>query len=373
MAPVTEMRLGGDLPTFTDEEIRNHKTSHDAIPEQEEAAEGSPLNMPPGQIHGLEALKLDGHSSQRGQSPRRRFSNGSSLLHIDLPRFPSPSEIALSALQYLPYPVIVLNGFKTLVMANGAMGRLLGLEDNSADHTSDDGNPSMDDLRGQSLSQLGIDMTQEGRPIWVTWESFLDGLADDTASSTADRSDAGEGDQTPTNERTEPLTRASTAEKNSATVHDAVVEVVITHGNVAPWASSRTSKSLAGKYTHAKMIITVFEIEDEKFFTLSFTSTETTKATLPSSKGQPRKVHFPGQKPQLFSNHKPNLCANVEQSIPSNGPPFTSSHLKRSFRVAKAYYHERRSTRQYRSANPSYVERREPYDTKQGSPKAIPS
>jgi PAS domain S-box-containing protein len=307
MAPLTDMRLAGNLPAFVDEENHNRHKPQDAMREQEEAA-GSPLDMPPGAIQGLEALRLDGHSFERRQSPRRRLSNGSSLLHIDMPRFASPGEIALSAMQYLPYPLIVLNGFKTLVTANEAMGRLLGVGDNSADDASDDGNSPMDGLRGQTLGQLGIDMTQEGRPIWVTWESFLDGLVDDTGvhmePTTSDRSDLGEGegDQTPTNERAEPI-RARATEKSSATVHDAVVEVVITHGNVAAWSSGRTSKSVVGKYTHAKMIITVFEIEDDRFFTLSFTSTESTKVNLPSSKGQPRQVHHHGQTQRLVTSN----------------------------------------------------------------------
>lgn len=251
----------------------------------------SPLQMPPGQIDGLESLQAESFMKGRGQSAVRRDSVNSSLLHLDLPRFPSPAELAMSAMQYLPYPLVVLNNLKTLVMANEAMTRLLGIEDDDGDAASDDGISAADRLRGQTLSQLGIDMLQDGRPVWVTWDSFLDSLADELCTHMDDElhhpgSEFGEGDVTPTAERAEPLS----THKNRSTVHDAVVEVFINLENLSPACFARPNQKPASRHTFAKMIITIWEIDEEKFFTLTFTSTDSTQTSLPSSRGQSRQV-----------------------------------------------------------------------------------
>lgn len=284
----------------------NETLTHDATPKKpaHAAAESdteqhgddydrpvSPLHMPPGQIDGLESLKADRFTNGRGQSPLRRDSNGS-LLHLHIPRIPSPAQLAFAAMQYLPYPFMVLNGLKTLVLANEAMGRLLDIEDLDGDAASDDGIVSLDRLKGQTLSQMGIDMLQDGRPVWVTWESFLDSLAEDTRMQVEEDtvnlgSENGEGDVTPTAEKAESSGRQTRASKNKSVVHDAVVEVILTPEISA---SSFAKKMNLPKYTLAKMIITVWEIEDERFFTLTFTSTESQQVSVPSSRVQSRQV-----------------------------------------------------------------------------------
>jgi len=74
-------------------------------------------------------------------------------LKLDIPR-PTATEMAFTALRYLPIPVIVLTSLKTIALANEAMGRLLGLHRGTASAT--------DVLSGQTLSQIGIDMVQDG-------------------------------------------------------------------------------------------------------------------------------------------------------------------------------------------------------------------
>ncbi|KAH6669357.1 hypothetical protein B0J14DRAFT_487364, partial [Halenospora varia] len=196
----------------------------------------SPLEMLPGQINGLDALQSHEHLRHRGQSPQRRGSAASSLFHLQIPRYPSHPDFALAAMQYLPYPLLVLNRLKTPVMGNEAMGRLLGLEEDNGDALSDDGISPMDKLKGQTLSQLGIDMLEEGRPVWVTWEAFLENLSNDMGTHAEETphqrtSEYGEGDVTPTAERSEPLSRRP-SNGSGSTVHDAVVEVVITQGGI---------------------------------------------------------------------------------------------------------------------------------------------
>lgn len=291
MAPFQSTQNGTEQPAYRDHDLS--LSNHAEVDEYDRPL--SPLHMPPGQIDGLDALKTDSHSKLRGQSPHRRDSGTSSLLHLNIPRYPSPADVALSAMQYLPYPLLVLNGLKTLVMANEAMGRLLGIEDDEGDDMSDDGISAMEKLKGQTLSQLGIDMLQEGRPVWVSWEAFLNNLAEDAnmkpdASAGHYASENGEGDVTPTAERAELFHTRSSSSKGDMMVHDAVVEVVITQGGISASALARPGKHMAGKQAFTKMIITIWEIDDEKFFTLTFTSTDSNQTSLPSSRAQSRQV-----------------------------------------------------------------------------------
>ncbi|TVY81195.1 Two-component system protein A [Lachnellula suecica] len=289
--PLDVLQNGTEAPPIDgDHETSLEFSNHGEVEEYDRPV--SPLHMPPGQIDGLDALRSDGYLKERGQSPHRRGSSTSSLLHLNIPKYPSAADVALSAMQYLPYPLMVLNTLKTLVVANEAMGRLLGIEDDDEDALSDDGMSQMEKLKGQTLSQLGIDMLQDGRPVWVTWEIFLNSLADDIDSSAHDSfrqnsSETGEGDLTPTAERTEPFHGRPGSNKSNAMVHDAVVEVVIIGGGVSA-ASAARGKVAAGKHTLAKMIITIWEIDDEKFYTMTFTSTETKQISAPAP--QPRQM-----------------------------------------------------------------------------------
>ena len=62
-----------------------------------------------------------------------------------------------------------------MILANEAMGRLLGLDaDGNLDDEDGDGDgeevSAMAILYGHSLSQIGIDLLQDGHPVWVSWE-----------------------------------------------------------------------------------------------------------------------------------------------------------------------------------------------------------
>ena len=116
---------------------------------------------------------IDRRGNERPRISRAKTSSQASSLRISKPA--PPAEAALKALQYLPIPLLVLSSMKTIVLANEAMGRLLGLstDGDSADlhHLGDGGETSgVDLLLGQSLSQIGVDMIQSGQRIWVSWE-----------------------------------------------------------------------------------------------------------------------------------------------------------------------------------------------------------
>lgn len=107
------------------------------------------------------------------QSPESNLS--SPPLFVNIPQMPNAAEAAFAALQYLPTPLLVLSSLKTVILANEAVGRLLGLDNldesqvSAADEVQEEVSV-VDMLRGQSLSQIGIDMVQDGQQIWVSWE-----------------------------------------------------------------------------------------------------------------------------------------------------------------------------------------------------------
>lgn len=126
--------------------------------------------------HGPKESGKDTVPSKKAENARRTSPSavGSPPLLVNIPKIPGAAEAALAALQYLPTPLLVLSTWKTVVLANEAMGRLLGL-DVKQQHLSpraeeQDQIPISDILRGQSLSQIGIDMLQDGQRIWVSWD-----------------------------------------------------------------------------------------------------------------------------------------------------------------------------------------------------------
>lgn len=89
---------------------------------------------------------------------------------VELLDGPATTTAALMALQYLPTPVLVLNSVKTVVLANEAMGRLLGIDPSELEN--DDGPVATvtDILQGQHMSYLGVEILAHGSPILVSWE-----------------------------------------------------------------------------------------------------------------------------------------------------------------------------------------------------------
>jgi hypothetical protein len=105
-----------------------------------------------------------------GDRPRSK-SPASSIRSSDSLSIHSPSPTttlaSLTALQYLPVPLLVLSSLKTVVVANEAMGRLLGIDfESTALH-----DVSISEvLEDKSMSEMGIDILQNGSPILISWE-----------------------------------------------------------------------------------------------------------------------------------------------------------------------------------------------------------
>lgn len=106
-----------------------------------------------------------GDERPRSKSPSSSIHSTDSLTM----RLPSPTTTvaALTALQYLPVPLIVLSSLKTVVLANEAMGRILGIDfESTAFHDLS----ISEVLQDKSMGDLGIDILQNGSPILVSWE-----------------------------------------------------------------------------------------------------------------------------------------------------------------------------------------------------------
>ena len=212
--------------------------------------------------------------------------------HIDIPQTPAAAEVALAALQYLPTPLLVLSSLKTIVLANEAMGRLLGLGDaTDDDNTSNES--TTDVLKGQTLSQIGVDMVSDGVPVWVSWEKFLDSLISSLTKAEEEGSDAAgvplskSGESTPVAapETLTPIvseerqSRGRSPARDKTTIHDTVVDVVVTSQSSMLALRGHEQRSHASKSPGAqvscRMIISVWTIDGQRFLTMTFTSPAT--------------------------------------------------------------------------------------------------
>lgn len=99
----------------------------------------------------------------RPESPSSIHSDSMSIRLLP----PTATVASLTALQYLPVPILVLSSEKTVILANEAMGRLLDIDfESTANHDS-----SITEILGEkTIGELGIDILQNGSPILITWE-----------------------------------------------------------------------------------------------------------------------------------------------------------------------------------------------------------
>ncbi|KAG5999906.1 hypothetical protein E4U54_001617 [Claviceps lovelessii] len=265
------------------------------------------------------AIATDGLRSQ-SQSP----------LRLPIPSM-TPGQLALSAMKYLPVPVLVLNNLKTVVLANEAMGRMTGLISETTSHEASAA--AVDQLRGKSLSQVGIDMLQDGRPVWITWESFLDGLRQEVGTrppifnaQQSQPAHEGTGNATPTADRSFTTSDSENLpEPAYMPSQDAVVEVVIARKEMGKTSfdSSRYRSRASDHHVYAKMIITMWQVEDKQnFFTLTFTSTTSSAPSPPNAKKLIAKPNSsdPAER-RAFSTSN---VSSVASSRDSNSPSFYS-------------------------------------------------
>ncbi|KAI1404348.1 hypothetical protein F4819DRAFT_494859 [Hypoxylon fuscum] len=258
---------------------------------------------------------------------REKRSASASPLRLTMP-FISPGQLAFTTMQFLPVPLLVLNNLKTVVLANEAMGKMLGMVGDTPPPTDD---PAVicDNLRGQTLSQIGIDMIQDGRPVWVSWENFLDELVGEMGAkqaketSTLHADHRTNGDSAPPIDGTDGTKSAPPVGALGKPATDSAVDVVVTAKelNVAAMPKSKRSEY----QTFAKMIITIWEIENQQtYFTLTFTSAESASPTVPNRKvrvARPSTLEAAERK-SISNSNPPSLGSGHSSSSPSfNGSP----------------------------------------------------
>ncbi|KAJ2974880.1 hypothetical protein NQ176_g5825 [Zarea fungicola] len=279
-------------------------------------------------------------------------SQSQSPFRLAIPATISPAQLAFSAMQYLPVPVIVLNSLKTVVLANEAMGRMLGLITDDSDDDDDETSRAIDRIRGQTLSQVGIDMLQDGKPVWVTWETFFDTLAHEIgarppAAEKNPHHAHGTGDATPTVTTPASPTKRRGSTNSTTPTQDAIIEVVISRKGLHKTTFDSRYKSKESEYhAFAKMIVTMWEVEDRQvYFTLTFTSTQSTPpAQVNTRKSITKNSILEAAERKSITNSNPPSVASSRHStspalntpsvltmssspFPPMGPPSVAAHL----------------------------------------------
>lgn len=297
-------------PMTTACDLARPKATNDLLTSEHALQDGSPRLLTGGRFL-REPLRPGSRSPS--QSPFRLTMPGM-----------SPGQLAFSAMQYLPVPTMVLNNLKTVVLANEAMGRMLGIV--TGDEDEEDAPATIDYLRGQTLSQVGIDMLQDGRPVWTTWEGFLDTLGEEMGVRAAKKDSRQQspcgGDATPTaSSMPVPDRRQSATPRHT---QDAIVEVVVSRKGIAKAVLDDRCRVKESEYqVFAQMIITIWELEDRQtFFTLTFTSTQSPSSDLTSTKkavARPSVLEAADRRTITHSNP-----SSVSSSRDSNSPSFHS-------------------------------------------------
>lgn len=234
-------------------------------------------------------------------TPQVRRSQSSSPLRLKMP-FITPGQLAFSAMQFLPVPILVLDSLKTVILANEAMGRLLGVPLDVTEE-GDSFSSTIDHLRGQTLSQVGVDLIQDGMPVWIAWEQFLDQVGlemgvgnigtEETIKSAL--STDPERDYTPRPAKVPPSASATSPRSRSTSTPtidgvcdgdasnttcrpspNAVVDVVIARRDIARSTLDTRARSESSTFhAQAKMIISVWQLSPQQtYFTLTFTNTD---------------------------------------------------------------------------------------------------
>lgn len=197
---------------------------------------------------------------------------------------PSGASLAFTTLQLLPTPLLVLSQNKTVVLANEAMGRLLGMEPpthivNQAGEVCNEpsGLSITDLLYGKGLSELGVNMLQRDSPLWISWELFLDALAKDMS-----------GDEDGFTNANALISAAGAASSASDAppilrghpVRDVSLDVYFSDIETREY-SKVVEDSPRPPKIQAKMIVSIWILDSERHFTLTFTSMA---SPLPSDK-----------------------------------------------------------------------------------------
>ena len=225
---------------------------------------------------------------------------------------------------------MVLNNRKTLVMANEAMSRLLDIEDQEG--INDEEALTVKSLRGKSLSQMGIDLLQNGRPVWVIWDTLLEAIAGELGSTEVEAQNPPAVAQESVGETAATAEPAESPKRNSrktnSNANDTVIEVVISPADIsASYWKDMEHKGNSLRHTYAKLIITVWWLDEERYFTLTFTNTDSHQTALPTSQARGRHSRPAARGAK---KHSPQPRDSSPNSRPSSVSPKHSSTYRRA-------------------------------------------
>ncbi|MCJ1306589.1 hypothetical protein MMC25_000232 [Agyrium rufum] len=245
-------------------------------------------------VSNLDGSGKDHNTAAKVAQKRGLRTPGFPPPHMDIPKMGGTADLAFATLRHLPTPIMVLSRLKTVVLANDAMGRLIGLEEGDS-HKVPNGDGrgvsfAQDALRGQTLPQIGVDLVQSGQLIRVNWDKFFEGLAgesDRDPGNSGNKSSRKRRSGSPPSVPATP-TRESPSmddDSDSLRVQDMVVDVTLS-------INKRDARDSGGKFTlihaakedqvSAKMIISVWAIDGQRYYTLTFTSSALTASPTPT-------------------------------------------------------------------------------------------
>lgn len=306
-------------------------------------------------VEGIDYFTSDGSVDDSAEEwsesvQRRRRAS----LSIAMPPPQCHTGLAFTALQYLPMPVIVLSSMKRIVLANEAMGRLLGVDitsddtDTACEETPQDGQEeddiqsATDLLQGNTLRDLGIDLLQGGNAVFVSWEDVLQNVVDDAAKAqkayrkhfgdAAQQKDEGTTDEARKRSHSIASSKYSQLGINKTEVHDAAVDVIFStirdpRTGLPKHPSSSVAENLAHANAHmaAKMIISVWATEEEQFFTLTFTAASHAETGRSSTSGAGSRSGSTSELSKTTSRVVPRVSTPFIAGIPSGVSSNSSS------------------------------------------------
>ncbi|CAK4030861.1 histidine kinase hhk6p [Lecanosticta acicola] len=289
-------------------------------------------------------FSVDGSDEELGEDSESFNSRRRASLNIRISPTQAKPDMAFTALQYLPMPVLVLSSMKTVVLANEAMGRLLGIDPEPVDqeHVDDtlmdplerlasrDMKSATDILYGVTLGQIGLDLLQNGGPVFVAWEDFLETVVDDAsrAQCSATQLNVYHGrrrdkDTTPTGARHKrSVSSASSAKLSHSSssgtrteVHDALVDIVFSTNRDPKTGLPMAHREDEIDHVQAQMIVSIWATEDEQYFTLTFTAGKSERMASTPSEGTKTTSRTVSRTPTSYSNSVPSgLSSNSSSS-----------------------------------------------------------
>ncbi|KAI1425152.1 hypothetical protein F5Y12DRAFT_749061 [Xylaria sp. FL1777] len=244
--------------------------------------------------HGPLPPSTERQKSAAPQSGERPYTLGSCMQSpMDII---SPTQLAFSAIQFLPIPLLLLDDLKTIVLANEAMGRLLGLIGKAP-------SPVSDILRGKTLSQIGVDFLSDSRTNELSLESFLESLKGRMRSTHVAKSSSSDAD----NIRDGIFSKSGELGAEGKTDSGSTVHIVVTFKELHSEMVTKTHRSEFR--TTAKMTTTVWETElHQTYYMLTFNDTNLD----PFSTIEPR---MPVAESSLCEPANQSAISSVNQSL----------------------------------------------------------